>query len=390
MFRAICIKPNDHSFPTDIGFIAENLLFYEDVYLIADSTTLPSLLEYCDIDELLELLENYKFKIFTKENMPAVISSPLNPLKFNIGLIHSRRLDKEQVIFDGIYKKTKRNGYSRRQTQKLLPYIETISYQNNFCDLVMGDLKNNSYVKQSIIDTIKFYNPEFTIRQDEFNYNFIETKDGFCFDLSLDYNYINKNIPNNYNENIKPDILILNILETQGDIHLASQLNAEIATTGLNTSLMKIKFDEIYKKIKKSKDDIFGFNDFTLSNGFAIRETINSKEKNLKDFLNILDKANNFKGWLKNIENDKNIINEYHKKVTEDTWVNKLPSKTFRWSFFTGVGLLLDFVGSGGIATLAGIGLSAADEFLLDKLVENWKPDIFVNQQLKPFVKKSK
>lgn len=389
MFKTICIKPNELSFPTDIGFIAENLLYYENVQVIAGSDTLPLLISNCGVETIIELLTNRNFKILVRENLLCVSSRQSNlgqPLN-DVLLVTANSLNKEEMIFRGIYKASGRRGYSKRITQKLLPHIDTIKYQSNICDLVREDLNNSDYIKQTIIDTIKFYNPKLTLRSEEIEYDFVKTDEGYLFKTNLNYIHINKNIPNNPDGKIiNPTAIMLNVLETRGDMHLASELDAEIATTAINSTLMKIKFHDIYKRTTKSTNELFQFNDFTLSNGHAIREVINNGDKNFHDFFAVLDKADKFKDWLKNIGDDKSIIQEYHAAVIKETWVDKLPPKTLRWSFFTGAGLLAEILATGGIGTLIGLGLSAGDEFLLDKVLKGWKPNVFIDKVLKNFI----
>jgi len=338
---------------------------------------------------LIELLTNRNLKILLRENLLGVASQQSNigqPLT-DVVLINSKSLEKEEMIYRGIFKASGRRGYSNRITKKLVPLIESIKYQDNICDLVREDLNNADYIKQSINDTVKFHNPTLTLRPEEIDYAFVKGNGGYIFHTNLNYEVINKNIPNNLNGKIiDPLGLMLNILETRGDMHLAAYLGAEIATTGIQTSLMKIKFHDIYNRTAKSSTDLFQFNDFTLSNGHAIREVINNGDKNFDDFFSILDKAEKFKVWLKNINDEKNILQEYHSAVTKETWVDKLPSKSFRWSIFTGAGLLADVLTTGGLGTAIGLGLSIGDAFLLDKVLKGWDPSVFVDRQLKTFV----
>jgi hypothetical protein len=63
--------------------------------------------------------------------------------------------------------------------------------------------------------------------------------------------------------------------------------------------------------------------------------------------------------------------------------LEKLPSKSIRWSFFTGAGIITDIAATGGIATLVGLGLSALDTFYLDKLISGWKPNQFIEEEVK-------
>lgn len=402
MFQSICIKPSGTTIQTDIGFIAENLLYYQNVHIIAGADTLPILINNCGVDILLELLINRNLKIHVRDNMLGVMSKEFGTGKILTDpvLLESKSLDKEEFIFRGVFSSTGRRGHSKRTTQKLLPYIDSIKYQNDICDLVREDLNDSDYIKQSIIESIKFYNPTLTLRPEEISYAFVkdssgvlfETQNGgYFFETNLNYEAINKSIPNNPDGKIiNPTSLMLNILETRGDMHIASYLDAEIATTKINTLLMKLKFNEIYNRTTKQSDRLFKFNDFTLKDGNAIREAINNGDKNFDDFLNVLDKAEKFKGWLKNIGEDKNIIQEYYLAATKETWINKLPSKSIRWSFFTGAGFLADIIATGGIGTAVGIGLSIGDAFLLDKILKGWKPNVFIENELMPFVAQQK
>lgn len=390
MFQSICIKPQQQLFPTDIGLIAENLLYYEQVVLIADSQTLPILINNCDIGILQELITRKNLKICVRENMLAVMSMQTDRgFKVNdVNLITSPRLKTEQILYDSFLKTSGRNGYSRRNTQKLIPYVEPILYDNEICNMVREDLSESSFIKSFICDRIKFYNPEIEINPSQIQYEWQKVENGYVFNSNLDYEEINKHIPNNpTNKLINPEGLILNILDTRGDLQLASTFNADIATTALNTSLMKLKFKDIYEKTSKNIDEIYQFNDFILSDGYAIREAINSGERDFKQFIEILDKADKFKEWIHNIETDKSVIKEYHHAVTKETWIDKLPPKAFRWSFFTGSGMALDAFLTGGIGTIIGLGLSAGDAFLLDKIIKGWKPNSFVEGVLKPFTK---
>lgn len=389
MFQKICIKPNEYSFPTDIGFIAENLLFYKQVILIVGPDTLQILLNNCNLDILQELVSAQFLKICVPENFLGVISNtaPTGQIINDVCTMRLKDVDTEELLFKGFFHSTGRRGHSKRLTQKLLPFIETVTYDENICENVRHDLSEQAFTKSAILDTIKHYIPDLDLAANQIQYEWVKTSTGYIFQTNLNYEKLNGLIPNNPDGKIiNPTGFISNILNTRGDMHLASSLNAEIATTAINTSLMKLRFKELYESITKHQDDIFQFNDFTLSNGYAIREAINSGDREFKDFLEILHKAEKFKSWLENISDDKSILKEYHEAVTKETWIDKLPSKGLRWSFFTGAGLVLDATLTGGLATAIGLGVSLGDAFLLDKVVKGWKPNVFVEKKLKKFI----
>lgn len=392
MFQKICILPSGSAFPTDIGLIAENLLYYQNVNIVSVPDTIPILINNCGVDNLIELLTNRNLRILFKQNILAVSSRQdvMGQTITDVTLVSSPNLTTEEMIFRGVYTATSRRGYSKRVANKLLPHVDAISYQDNICDLVRDDLNNKEYFRQAIIDIIKFYQPSLTLRPEEIDYEFIKKEDGFIFVSNLDYEEINRAIPNNPKGNIiNPTSLILNMLEIRGNINIASDLGAEIVSSDLNTRLLRVKFHDIYNKTKRSAEDLFQFNEFLLNNGHSIRDVINNGDKNFEDFFQILDKADKFRGWLKNIDEDKSIIQEYHNAIAAETWIDKLPPKILRWSFFTGAGLALDVILTGGIGTAIGLGLSIGDALLLDKVLKGWRPNIFVENELKPFIKHS-
>jgi len=391
MFKTICIKPTEGTFPTDIGFIAEALLYYQKVILIASTDTFRILINNCDTELLLELLNRGNLQILIRENMLGTMSQTLaNGNVINdVALISSEKITAENVVFDGLFKATGRRGHSKRFTSKLMNFVKPIKYDNGICDLIRDDLDDEVFVKQSIIDTLQFYNPKLILSASDIYYAKIKTDKGFFFSTNLNFEEINRHIPDNPDgKKINSTGLILNIQETRGDMHLAASLNAEIATTPIHTQLMKLKFNDIYNKSQKSSSNLYQFNDFILNDGHAIREVINNGDREFRDLMAILDKADKFRGWLDKIEDDKELIKEYHNAVTKETWIDKLPGKSFRWSFFTGLGLVVDAAGGAGIGTAIGLGISAGDAFLLDKVIKGWRPNVFVDNELKGLIKR--
>ena len=99
-------------------------------------------------------------------------------------------------------------------------------------------------------------------------------------------------------------------------------------------------------------------------------------------------KADKFRSWLQNVPSDKSLIGEYYRVVSEKTFAERLPTKFTRFIIFTGIGVTLDLFGAGGIGTAVSTGLSAFDSFYLDKILKGWKPNQFIDHQLKPMIKK--
>jgi hypothetical protein len=72
--------------------------------------------------------------------------------------------------------------------------------------------------------------------------------------------------------------------------------------------------------------------------------------------------------------------------VTGVEWAERLPSKTARWAIFTAAGTVASLALTPLVGTAVGLGLTAADTFLVDKLIKGWKPNQFVNGPLREFL----
>ena len=127
-----------------------------------------------------------------------------------------------------------------------------------------------------------------------------------------------------------------------------------------------------------------------LDGSRAVREAVNSGEKSLDDIVKLLKHGRRFREWIAGQPADTDLLKQYIRSSTRETWAEQLPTKSVRWMLFTGAGVALDLVGTGGLGTAAGIGLSMVDSFFLDNLTRGWRPSQFVEQRLRTFVDRAK
>lgn len=387
MFKSICIIPNNRTFPTDIGFIAETLLYYERVNLIIAADSILTLIENCEFSDLKDLVDSGSLKLYMRNNHFGTVSrqQPNGKVTYDLANYVFSNIPIEKIVFQTIFKYTNnRRGYSNRLTNKFLEIIEPIEYENDLREKVFEDLDDFEYVKSALEIIINSYNPKLQINKYLLDYKKEMGHDGWLnFTTNINFDNLNKVLP----KGVKLDEshIINQIQNARADLHFSANLKSELATSSIQEHLVNIKFSNIFSKSKKSRDELTNFNKFILNDSFAIREAINSKEKSFNDFIIILHKASKYKDWLSKVEEDNNLIKEYHEAVTQNTWIEKLPAKSIRWSIFTGLGLLLDSIGGGGLGTLMGLGLSAGDAFLLDNILKGWNPSVFIKNELKNF-----
>jgi hypothetical protein len=127
------------------------------------------------------------------------------------------------------------------------------------------------------------------------------------------------------------------------------------------------------------KERISVFQEDVLDDLPNIRDAVNSGTRNFSDIVRLVEKAERFKKWLREQDEDEHLRKAYLREVLHVEWADTLPTKTLRWLLFTAAGLPL--------SALASLGLGAADAFLLDRVIRGWKPNQFIEGPLKDFVR---
>jgi hypothetical protein len=77
----------------------------------------------------------------------------------------------------------------------------------------------------------------------------------------------------------------------------------------------------------------------------------------------------------------------YLSEVSRLGWFEKLPRKTVRWGIFTATSIVLSALTTPAVGAPTGAALNAVDYFLVDKLIQGWKPN-HVEGPMKEFLGK--
>ncbi|HUS01891.1 MAG TPA: hypothetical protein VMY77_09200 [Chitinophagaceae bacterium] len=105
----------------------------------------------------------------------------------------------------------------------------------------------------------------------------------------------------------------------------------------------------------------------------------------MKAILGALSKAERYKQWLRDLPHDSNLIAEYCEKVEEKTILEKLPFKAIRFYIFNALGEIINNLNP-ALGIPMGVVLNGFDTFLVGNLVKQWKPNQFVENDLKPLL----
>lgn len=389
MFESICIRrqhPFELSEPLDLGFLAEAMLFYQNVHLIADASTITQLVRECGPHLLIELLKEQFLKISYVEKIIGVAPSDAEMSKrvYLPVTIHPGNgiWSLEKVAPEIFSQAASGPGWGRQLGKEFADLVPTIDFDKNLIPSVRADFADQKYMEKAVAQLLGVLAPTYRLPQD-YRFELFKEGNAFRLDTNIDFEQANEIFTQREqkaNYTLTPDRLLILIFDARNDLFFASRENAELATQPSSAAIIDVKFREILKARSGSQRNIEAFQEMVLANGHEIGESIKSGFRTWRDLLVLLKEARKFKEeFLQRKDPDASLIYEYKKALEKETWLDKLPTKAMRFLIFTGGGLL--------VPALAALGLSAADAFVVDRLLGGWKPNQFVNGPLKGFAR---
>lgn len=161
-------------------------------------------------------------------------------------------------------------------------------------------------------------------------------------------------------------------------MHLAAFYGGDFVTTTVNSALVRWRQAHLFERSSLNRQAREQFSELVLTDYPSIRDVIDSGERSFSEFLKLLDKAQKFKTWLAKTNPDQKLVSQYIEALKSDTWADKAPVKALRYMFSLGTGLA---------DPTAGVASGAADAFLLDNFLKGWRPNHFVDDRLKRFLR---
>ena len=393
MFEKIVLRRSENSQSISIGELCEALLFYQNVHLILDFTSLIDLGKSIGLPQLLSLLN--------RPNITAVYcEQSLGTQTTNIGVnqVHSfvgfsisgneqhGLVSTKQQRIEFIFKD--RFGYSKREARKLadnfLKLVPVRSFSSDYyihggiLKSAITDLDNKEFIISAIQKTISLETgvPEGYLFK---KFEIINTPNGFYIFSDIDYDLINRN-RNAINTEIGKLTnanLINTILIARADTALAAHYGGDFYTSNVTSEIIRLRYADILKRTGISAVEKSEFQNIVIADCPSIKEVMNTKNRSFDEFLKLLDKSQKFRDWIQKANPDDKLVHSYIKEVTSPNWGDKLPTKIFRYILTSATSL---------VEPITGQGLSLADSLLLDKIIKGWRPNHFVENNLKPFL----
>jgi hypothetical protein len=396
MFDSISIQLKNDS-PTgsveqsiDFGLIAEAMLFYQKVHVIASHGFLEALIRRFHPDVFLQYLNNGYLQVSYLENGTGIKTD-------NTGTAHERHQPVIFTIPDYAWEKYSRKLIKKatglkgkeasRYDRELRRHVVPLAYERSVEEDTIQDFAEAEYVSEAVRGYLATVAPEYSLPSDYF-FKVHRDADRLAVETNIDFVVAN----NSYHKRVSPKhsslnpaYLLSNLMQVRGEWHFASKLNSEMAADRLRSRIVELKFGELLASRTKSDAELSLFQDFVFEDSRAVGDTIRLNNRSFADLLKVLDDGAKFKEWLRDKDVDDGLLREYIRSISGRSWIDELPPKTLRWAIFQAAGLGVDALGGAGLGTAMAMAVGASDTFLLDRLVKGWRPNQFIDE-VKEFI----
>jgi hypothetical protein len=385
MFEGICINRQDpFGMGIDVGFLAEALVFYQRVHIVADGEMFKALVRIGGHEVIIEMMEMGILSIDFIENIPVVSQD------YDFGLISGEFFRYQHVAPKLFQELTGKSGKGRRVANRMAKLVHPIQCDPSLPDLTRGDASDVAYVEDVARALLEHFVPEYQI-PDPCVFRFHRSQQTCTLETNIDFEKANSFFSRRtdvLDATLTPAYLLSYLAQTRKSLGYAAEFSTDLAVSAPVSLAAGCKLKGLIARRASRDAEVQAFEDLIFNESRCIREAVNSGERNFNDVLRLVNAGMKFKEWLKKGSQDADLVKEYCREVTRAEWADKLPPKTARWAVFAAAGAAAGLLFSPLAGTAVGIGLSAGDSFLVDKLIKGWKPNQFVNGPLKEFVRR--
>ncbi len=389
MFEAICIRRQQATgTPIDLGFLAEAMLFYRDVHVVADDAIFSHLVRVCGPDSLIAAVEHGFLKLSYLENRLGVstVDQGRPTERYGLHLISSPKCKFLPFAERQVFESTGKTGRSRRLANRLARHVNAVLWAQPEAQAAKEDLLDAEITDRAAKIVLQEVAPGFRLPQGGL-FRVAEVPDALLVETNLDL----AEAEHCYKQ-LNPDsifgiaTILIGIFEALADVRFSAGFSSELAVSSKTSAIAEIKLGRLLRRRHFNDERIKLFQEWTFTKGRAIRDAVNKGHRSFDDILKLVASAQRFKEWLSKQPDAGDVRQEYLREISRIDWADKLPAKSFRWLLFSTLGGALGFLTTPVTGVLTGAALNAVDAFIIDKLVKGWKPNQFVEGPLKAFV----
>jgi hypothetical protein len=348
------------------GTLAESLIFYNKTHLILDPGSFAEALRYCGYENLKELIRAGALNI--KYSKHALGGGNYKDNTYLISAFSSDEHKKNKIIKKAVEEVHGRNIQARNMATHLNRIIPYHDYSDEYIRLLKKELHDIENLKSAItiVSNGQFQPDDIQITSEQIRQHFY-------------------NIESNVDKETINDAVFL-ISTGSASIYDAEINDSGLVTNSKISNYSESKLNRIIKQRSRQEGKINIFHEMILPEYIDLKGTIDSGAKSFSEFMEVWREAQQFKSWLTEEAPPSELITAYVRKIGERTWLDSVPTKNMRWLLFAGIGTFFGGEIGGVLGTTVGLGVDYFDDLILNKLINNWKPNQYIEGEYRDFL----
>lgn len=352
---------------SQLGLLSESLIYYQHSNLILDPGSFPDALSIIGYENLVELIREGDLSV--NLNLQSLGVGNPGGTKYMIGSFSSKNHSKGRIVTESTEKLWGRSIKSENRKKHLLKLVGEHSYMADYNKLLLGEMLDIENFKDSIVTSSKG-----AVNRDDIDIEISKDNNGL-FDIK-----------SNCEKNLIEDSANL-ICIGSGLLYDSITNSSELITNSTIATYPTSRIQRLLDKRTGTEKQIKNFHEFVLPEFCDLKSTVDSGAKQFDEFMELWREAKKFKVWLKDEEPNVELLTAYIRKISEKSWLDKIPVKTLRWILFTSAGLTVGDIAGGVAGTAASVGVDLLDSLFLDGIVKrSYKPNQFVENEYKDYL----
>ena len=229
-------------------------------------------------------------------------------------------------------------------------FVQRSVYTPEMLEQAREDWLDSSYVIPAVKSLLSHDAPEYKV-PDPLVFQLQKVPGiGFRVTTNIDFEAANAS----YHQHVSKDIstlseayILIMLADTRRDLLVGSRLSSEFALAPDRALIATCKFAEVLSVASSGIRAADLFQEEVVENVPSIREAVNSGGRTFRDIIQLIEKGEKFKNWLRKHETGQDLRGAYCREIAHVDWADRLPPKSVRWLLITAATTAL---GLGGIA----------------------------------------
>lgn len=377
MFDRILIKSGSNPAERFLSIVdlVDMMFYYGEVHVIVSQFELQQLLDTFGEDVLYELVSSKR--LFLHPCGQHIGASRHGNLE-SVGIFSQNFRTVDELLYNYHKRIIDDSQENSRFAEKFSKVLEEYKFPTGFQASLYKDIENADLLSRATQEFIKQYYPAYK-NIDEIRVEARPAENSFMSFYKIRSNLRMGELNTLHQQSRYDDVftystVLMSLGETHADCYAATDLKSELIANQRWSEIYKLRMNESISQAEGSKEQINHFREMTvndyLSPGMAFVEGRLDSYELLKDIMSW--DTYYFRQWLSSITTDQPLTSEMYKDIQSQN-SNKVWIKCLR---------TITQLVAGAINTLAGSGLTLLDGLVGDRMVNGWRPAIFVNNML--------